>query len=282
MLTLDKVLHIALQTLKEASIPTPELDAKWLLAHTLKRPLAFILSHPEYRLTPEELVQFTCFIQKRASGIPYAYLVGEAGFWDLTLMVTPDVLIPRPETECLVQLALQDIPDNKAYQILDLGTGSGAIGLAIAKHRPTAHVTLIDFSHAALKIAQHNARQLKISNTTFLQSHWFAALPPHPSDRYDLIISNPPYLAPDDIHLSGDIRHEPRSALVSEEHGLQDLKHIIETTPHFLKPHGKLMLEHGYTQGPDVQQLFRAYGFTEIQTHRDLAGHERVSEGEIE
>jgi len=203
--------------------------------------------------------------------------LGEREFYGLTLQVTPATLIPRPDTETLVDAALAKIAQNADVHVLDLGTGSGAIALAIAKHRPQTHVVAVDASSAALDVANHNAERLQISNVQFLLSDWFSALE---HQRFDVIVSNPPYIEQNDAHLSqGDLRFEPVTALASGADGLNDIRTILEQSLTHLKPQGWLMLEHGYNQAEAVSDLMSSAGLVDVATLKDLGGNNRVTMG---
>jgi release factor glutamine methyltransferase len=249
-----------------------------LLQHILKVNRAWLISHENEFLTPENKAIFEALVTKRMTGKPIAYILGEREFYGLRLKVTPDTLIPRPDTETLVDAALEKIPNNRSTTLLDLGTGTGAIALAIAKHRPLAHITAVDASESALKVAQQNAQNLSISNVTFLPSNWFDALP---NQVFDMIISNPPYIADHDPHLSqGDLRFEPRSALASGIDGLDDIRQIIDQASSHLKASGWLMLEHGYNQAERIANMLLQAEFIEVQHVQDLAGIQRVTLGQ--
>ena len=205
-------------------------------------------------------------------------MLGQREFYGLDFSVTPDVLIPRPETELLVELALALIPSNQPTQVLDLGTGSGAIALTLAKLRPQALVTAVDASPQALAIARQNAAQLKVNNIRFIESDWFEAL--DPSSHFDLIVSNPPYVAENDPHLQqGDVRFEPLQALQSGADGLQDIRHIAQESLRFLPVNGHLLFEHGYNQKDACAALLHALGYSDIKCQRDLGGQDRVTSG---
>jgi release factor glutamine methyltransferase len=215
--------------------------------------------------------------ERRLNGEPIAYLLGKREFYGLNFKISPATLIPRPDTELLVELALQRIPPHEPYRVLDLGTGSGAIALAIAHARPATEVLASDASHTALEVARENAQRLGIANAAFVQSDWFAALS---TQRFDLIVSNPPYISVGDPHLQcGDVRFEPSSALASGDDGLYDIRCIVARTQAYLQPGGWLLLEHGYTQAAQVRELLRQAGFGEVFSAPDLAGIERVSCG---
>lgn len=223
--------------------------------------------------------RFEHAIEQRHSGTPVAYVTGLREFWSMELVLTIDVLIPRPETELLVELALERIDKNDDTLLADLGTGSGAVALAIAKERPRCQVLATDASDAALKIAQQNAQRLKIDNIEFVKSDWLEAVN---GKEIELIVSNPPYICADDPHLDqGDLLFEPHAALVSGVDGLDDIRQIAYQSPHCLKPGGFLMVEHGSEQSQAVREIFAAQGFIDAKTHNDLAGLPRVCIGKI-
>jgi len=250
-----------------------------LLQKVLQVARVYLLAHPERSLTAVEFGHYKELLQRRLQGEPVAYILGEREFFGLNLKVTPATLIPRPDTELLVELALQRIPARQHCTVLDLGTGSGAIAVAIAHERPQAEVLACDAAAAALTVAQENARALGLSNTWFVQSDWFAALG---TQRFALIVSNPPYIAAGDVHLAqGDVRFEPVSALISGADGLDDIRHIINQSSAHLVAGGWLLLEHGYDQAARVRSLLEAANFEDIFSARDLAATERVSGGRI-
>lgn len=255
----------------------PRLEAEILLSHILKKNRAYLLAHAEDELSAEHSETFFHCIEQRVQGMPIAYIIGTRDFWSLTLKVTPATLIPRHETERLVELALELIPNTPNIRILDLGTGSGAIALAIAKERPHWQVDACDFSSDALEVAKDNALTNGISNVRFYHSNWFASIPPQ---LYQAIVSNPPYIAPEDPHLhQGDLRFEPSSALMSHEAGLADLNHIIKTSQKYLSPQGLLLLEHGHDQKNQLAAILNGLGYKNVQCWQDLLGHDRVSGG---
>ncbi|MCF6236736.1 MAG: peptide chain release factor N(5)-glutamine methyltransferase [Gammaproteobacteria bacterium] len=256
---------------------TAAVDAEILLCHVINKNRSFIYSWPEHTLTQQQQDDYQQLIKQRLSGQPVAYLVGTRDFWSLELNVCADVLIPRPDTERLVELALEKIPVNTKWKIVDLGTGSGAIALAIASERPNCHVYAVDCSPSALEVAKSNAKQLEINNIDFITGNW---LEPLFGDQFGIIVSNPPYIAEQDIHLTqGDIRFEPSSALVSGKDGLDDIRLIISSAPLLLKHGGWLLLEHGYNQGDAVRNLFIRENYTHVTTHQDLSGNDRVTLG---
>jgi release factor glutamine methyltransferase len=254
-----------------------KLEAQLLLQHVLNINRAWLISHKEDALWPNIHAAYRALILRRLNGEPIAYILGYREFYGLKLKATPDTLIPRPDTETLVEAALAKILLNDNLKILDLGTGTGAIALAIAKHRPFAQVTAIDASKNALKIAQENAQNLQIVNVQFILSNWFDALK---NQRFDVIVSNPPYIEEHDVHLAqGDLRFEPLSALASGQDGLDAIRIIIMQAPQYLNPHGWLMLEHGYNQAESVATLLKHAGFSNIGHAHDLAGINRVTLG---
>lgn len=273
--TIKEALSHAVQRLFHDSART---EAEILLCYVLTTTRTYLYAHPEKELTPKQKDTYEQLIQQRAEGQPVSYLTGCREFWSLPLHVTSATLIPRPETEGILEVILDLFGHHPRLSILDLGTGSGAIALALAHERPTWQMTACDFSASALDIAQQNALHLKIQNIVFVQSHWFSALPP--ASFFDVIVSNPPYLAKNDPHLQeGDLRFEPLSALVAGPTGLEDLEHIIINSHQHLTPQGCLILEHGCTQQQAVANLFKREGFHAIQSFQDLQGHPRITIG---
>lgn len=254
-----------------------KFEALLLLQNTLKVNRAWLLAHEHDILQDTADADFTALLTRRLAGEPIAYILGCREFYGLNLSVSPDTLIPRPDTETLVEAALDKIPADANDAILDLGTGTGAVALAIAQHRPHAQVTAVDASQGALRIAQHNAQQLGLAHVCFSLSNWFAALE---GERFKLIVSNPPYIEHDDIHLTqGDLRFEPMSALASGADGLDDIRAIIADSLTYLLPQGWLMLEHGYNQAQSVADLMAENGLVDIATIKDLGGNDRVTIG---
>lgn len=259
--------------------PTPRLDAELLLADALGKPRSYLRTWPERELDGEQLVRFQASLQRRRQGEPVAYILGHQGFWSLDLEVAPHTLIPRPDTELLVESALELLPATP-LSVLDLGTGTGAIALALASERPAWQVTGVDRVEEAVALAERNRQRLQLGNARFLHSHWFSALS---GQRYGLILSNPPYIRVDDQHLDqGDVRFEPSSALVAGRDGLDDIRAIIQSAPAHLLPGGWLLLEHGFDQAEAVRELLVTGGFVEVHSRRDLGGHERISLGRFE
>lgn len=254
-----------------------KFEAQLLLQNTLNVNRAWLLAHELDMLPSKAIADFEALLTRRLLGEPVAYILGYREFYGLNLTVTPDTLIPRPDTETLVEAALEKTPADTSCSILDLGTGTGAVALAIAKHRPQTQVMAIDASKAALRIAEHNAKQLGLAHVRFTLSHWFSAVE---SDRFNLIVSNPPYIEQHDPHLSqGDLRFEPISALASGTDGLDDIREIIAHSLIHLLPQGWLMLEHGYNQAELVADLMAENGLIEIKTIQDLGGNDRVTIG---
>ncbi len=263
--------------LRAAAARIDRIDAELLLLHVLGKPRSWLFGHDTDALDMGDVAAFEALVVRREAGEPVAYLTGRRGFWTLELAVTPATLIPRPETELLVERALERLPRDAAARIADLGTGSGVIALALAKERPRARVIATDASEAALTVARANAAENGIDNTEFRHGSWFAPLA---GERFDLIASNPPYIEADDPHLGeGDLRFEPMSALASGGDGLDDLRVIVGEAPSHLVDGGWLLVEHGWNQGAAVRALFADAGFIDIETARDLEGRERVTLG---
>ncbi|WP_395769618.1 peptide chain release factor N(5)-glutamine methyltransferase [Arenimonas sp.] len=276
MTTIAAALREAIESLPDGMDRT---DAEYLLAHVLEKPRVWLYAHADDELAPAHREVFRGLQARRKAGEPVAYLTGQRGFWSLDLKVNADTLIPRPETERLVELALAFLHPGRPAAVLDLGTGSGAVALAIASERPLSQVTAVDISPAALAVASANGRQLRLANVFFEHSDWFSGLG---GRRFDVIVSNPPYIENDDVHLSlGDLRFEPRSALASGPDGLDDIRVIAAQAGQHLLPGGWLLLEHGWQQRAAVRALLEAAGFTEVQTEPDLEGRDRVSLGRL-
>lgn len=308
-MNITQALATAQLALTASSNNEAKLDAQLLLQHVLDVNRAWLIAHENDALTNAQESAFNQLIERRSKGEPIAYILGQREFYGINLMVNSDTLIPRADTETLVEAALGKIPHGKSTQnpsfrrksessvfqadkyktldsdfrrndevtVLDLGTGSGAIALAIAKHRPQAQVTAVDASQAALAVAQRNAEHLQISNVQFLLSDWFSALE---QVRFDVIVSNPPYIEQDDTHLAqGDLRFEPISALASGQDGLDDIRTIIDDCLVHLKPQGWLMLEHGYNQAQAVADLMAQIGLLNVETIKDFGGNDRVTIG---
>ena len=265
--------------LRAAGARIGAVDAEWLLLHVLQRPRSWLYAHADDRLDAARQREFDALLERREAGEPVAYLTGRRGFWTLDLGVTPDTLIPREDTERLVELALERLPMGVPSTVADLGTGSGAIALAIARERPQARVVATDRSAAALAVAAANAGSAGVRNVEFVHGDWLAPLA---GRCFDLIASNPPYIRSDDRHLSeGDLRFEPATALASGVDGLDDIRRIVAAAPAHLEPGGWLLLEHGHDQGPAVRELLRAAGFADVGTACDLEGRDRVGSGRL-
>ncbi|HEX7113462.1 MAG TPA: peptide chain release factor N(5)-glutamine methyltransferase [Mizugakiibacter sp.] len=254
------------------------LEAELLLAHALGKPRAWLYAHAGDAADEAAQAAFAALLARRLAGEPVAYLTGTRGFWSLELEVTPATLIPRPETELLVELALARLPEDARARVADLGTGSGAVALAIARERPQAWVFATDASAEALAVARRNAGRLGLAHVAFAQGDWCRAL--GDASDFDLIVSNPPYIAAGDPHLGeGDLRFEPAAALTSGVDGLDAIRSIVRDARAHLRPGGWLLFEHGYEQGAAVRALLTAAGYREVFTARDLEGRERVSGG---
>ena len=267
MLSYRGLLDDASKTLYHCS-ETPRIDAEYLLQHVVDKSLAWLISYGDQVATVEHTLAFQDFVQKRAEGIPVAYLLGYREFWTLKLRVNDHVLIPRGDTEILVEQALSRIGKDHSQTVLDLGTGSGAIALSVAKERPQSEVIATDSSELALEVAKANARSNQIENVSFVVSDWFCEINSH---RFDVILSNPPYVHPEDPHLNqGDLRFEPLNALVSGSDGMKDLELIISQSPRYLTSGGWVVLEHGYDQAEAVRALLSEHGFSNIDLYADL------------
>ncbi|MCO7461037.1 peptide chain release factor N(5)-glutamine methyltransferase [Stenotrophomonas maltophilia] len=255
-------------------------EAELLLLHVLDRPRSWLFAHATDPLATADQAAFEALLARRVAGEPVAYLIGRRGFWTLDLEVDPATLIPRPETELLVELALERLPPERTLQLADLGTGSGAIALALASERPQAHVLATDASPGALAVAARNAARHELRNVRFAEGgyDWYAPLQ---GARFDLIASNPPYIASDDPHLEqGDLRFEPATALSSGVDGLDDIRRIVDGGQAHLLPGGWLLIEHGWDQGAAIRALFEAAGFTDVQTVQDLEQRDRITLGQ--
>lgn len=258
--------------------PDAARESEMLLGHALRRERAWLFAHAGDAIDDSDArARFARLVAERARGVPVAHLLERWGFWTLDLRVTPDTLVPRPETELLVEVALELTPRDAEGWIADLGTGSGAIALALAKERPRARVLATDASPAALDVARGNADALRLGNVHFASGDWYQALPAH---AFDLIVSNPPYIASDDPHLQrGDLRFEPIGALASGGDGLDAIRVLAQGARHHLRAQGWLVIEHGYAQGGAVRAIFSAEGLVEVTTRLDLEGRERVTMG---
>ncbi|HET7329664.1 peptide chain release factor N(5)-glutamine methyltransferase [Dyella sp.] len=276
--------HVPSQTIRQALAEATQqlgdrIDAEILLCHVLDKPRSWLIAHVDDALLPDCAAAYALLLEQREAGKPVAYITGRRGFWSFDLEVTPATLIPRPETELLVELALERLPIDRTCRVLDLGTGSGAIAMAIAHERPAAQVTATDASSDALGVAQRNARRHHIGNISFFHGDWFAPLG---DKRFDVIVSNPPYIESSDPHLQqGDLRFEPMSALASGIDGFDDIRRIVRDAGLHLLPGGWLLFEHGWQQGDTVRALLRDAGFVDLSTARDLEQRDRVSLGRL-
>jgi len=270
----DLLLHAA-ETLTPHS-GSARLDAELLLCHILAKPRSHLYTWPEQTLDDIQTQQFEQLLRRRQQGEPIAHLTGEREFWSLTLKVSAATLIPRPETEQLVEQALTLVPMQEAWKIADLGTGSGAIALAIASERPASQITAVDQCSEALQVARNNADRLKINNISFHQGNWLQGL----TTDFDIIVANPPYIRADDPHLQ-QLQYEPQTALVAANNGMADIDHICQQSRLHLKPGGWLLLEHGYEQREAVSACLQQYGYHNIETFKDLSGNDRVTQAQI-
>ncbi len=283
MRRVEHVMMISQARIKAKSVLAPvsqvaTLEADLLLCFVLKKPRPHLIAWSATVLSHDQLTQFLNLVEQRASGLPLAYLLGEKEFWGERFWVTPDTLIPRPETELLVAAALEMLPSQVVFNVLDLGTGSGAIAVSIAKQRPLCHIVATDFSDKALSLAKKNAQRHNLTNIEFVHSDWFSALT---QTHYQVIVANPPYVSADDPHLvNGDIRFEPPSALVAKDNGLAALTHIIKQAGLYLDSAGWLMLEHGWDQGQNVQAMLTENHYQNVTLSQDLAGLDRMSMGQ--
>ncbi|HWD34134.1 peptide chain release factor N(5)-glutamine methyltransferase [Pseudomonas sp. GZD-222] len=258
--------------------PTARLDVELLLAAAIGKSRSYLHTWPERIVSSEAALTFAEYLQRRRSGEPVAYILGQQGFWNLDLEVAPHTLIPRPDTELLVETALELLPLTPV-RVLDLGTGTGAIALALASERAQWQVVAVDRVLEAVALAERNRQRLQLNNVQVRSSHWFDSVA---GERFDLIVSNPPYIAAEDPHLvAGDVRFEPSSALVAGADGLDDLRIIISQAPAHLLPGGWLLLEHGYDQAAAVRELLAQHDFEQIESRIDLGGHERISLGRL-
>ncbi|ERS89066.1 MULTISPECIES: peptide chain release factor N(5)-glutamine methyltransferase [unclassified Halomonas] len=279
-MTLDALLVEAATRLVAAGSPSARLDAEVLLCHVLGVERTWLYTWGDRPAEAAAARRFRELVARREAGEPVAYLTGEREFWGLALATDPSTLIPRPDTETLVEAALALAPATRG-RLLDLGSGSGAIALAFASERPGWRVLGLELQPEAVALARHNAARHALTNAEFRESDWFSALAAGATaERFDLIVSNPPYIAADDPHLAeGDVRFEPRSALVAGDAGLADLRHLVARAREHLRPAGWLLLEHGFRQAAAVRQALLAAGYAEVASRRDLGGHERISLG---
>ncbi|WP_111655956.1 peptide chain release factor N(5)-glutamine methyltransferase [Isoalcanivorax indicus] len=273
--SVGELLRAARQRLDGHS-PTADIDARVLMAHCLRKPASFLFTWPEHIPTDSEARQFQEWVARRVVGEPVAYLIGRREFYGHEFLVSPDTLIPRPDTELLVDTVLEGLAADAPLRVADLGTGTGAIAISLALARPAWQLVAVDTSTAILDLVERNRQRLGAGNVQPLQSNWCSQLP----GPLDAVVSNPPYIPDDDPHLGeGDVRYEPRTALAAGSDGLADIRVITVQSRQRLRPGGLLALEHGYDQGEAVQQILRDAGFVRIETRRDLAGHDRVTLG---
>lgn len=276
MLTIRDALRVATEKLQESE--SPRREAEILLGHLLQQSREYLYTHQEAELSADQLDQYDGIVNRRQQGEPIAYITGKREFWDLEMQITPAVLVPRPETELLVETALELFAEDSPRNVADLGTGSGAIAIAVAKSRPQWRVTAVDTSAQALAVAKANAERHHTENISFRQSSWCDGLEPA---SMDLVIANPPYVAPADPHLqAGDLRYEPIAALQADEGGYADLFTIASSARASLKPGGWLLLEHGFDQHQRLSEKLQSLGYTSVTGSRDLAGHWRMMQAQ--
>lgn len=274
MLPISQIIEEAIEQLQTVS-DSARLDIELLLCSVIKKERSFFHAWPEHKLEQQQLNSFLKLLQQRLQGEPIAHILGERGFWSLNLKVTKDTLIPRPDTERLVELALEIIPKKSQWKILDLGTGTGAIALSLAKENPNCFITATDQAIAALEVANQNSKENSISNIEFIRSNWFEKLG---SQQFDMIVTNPPYIKENDPHLKlGDVRFEPLSALTSGKDGLDDIRSIISNSHKHLTKQGVLLIEHGYDQADTVCHLLTEANFNNVSNFKDYNDNPRVS-----
>jgi len=273
---ITQLIKTASQQLEDTS-DSPRLDVEVLLAHSLQQNRTWLATWSDKELSQNAINAFNEYLKRRQQGEPIAHITGRREFWSLDLKVNKNTLIPRPETELMIEQILQLYPQDSAIHMLDLGTGSGAIALALASERPAWHITATDKSTDALQIARQNAQQLKIKNIEFLSGSWFEPLK---GMQFDIIASNPPYIPEHDPHLSqGDVRFEPLSALTAGTDGLDDIRQICQQAPAHMKPQAMLIIEHGFDQKVNLQHIFMHSGYKTIRQIDDLAGNPRLTAG---
>lgn len=276
MLTIEQVVSRSSETLRKTS-DSPRLDAEVLLAFVLGKNRSYLRAWNDKVLENPVISEFETLISERLKGVPIAYLTGTREFWSRDFFVSPEVLIPRPDTEILIEQCLARIPTDLPFQILDLGTGSGIIAITLACERANAKILAVDASFGALEIAKKNAAFHQSNNVEFILSDWFSNVPPL---KFDLIVSNPPYICETDEHLTqGDVRFEPTSALIARNQGLHDIFVITSHAKNYLTSNGQLIFEHGYNQAQEVQNILKYAGFINVQTYQDFSGNARVTTG---
>jgi len=266
------------QELLSSCSDSAKLDAQILLTFVLGKERSYLLTWPERVLDKSDEQQYLTLLNRRLIGEPIAYIVGVKEFWSLPLKVSTATLIPRPDTEILVELVLDNFAEVNKLHCLDLGTGTGAIALALASEKPSWKIDAIDFSLDAVKLAQQNAQDLGLTQVDIFQSDWFSAVSTDNDKKLDVIVSNPPYIDILDENLSqGDVRFEPKSALVANEQGLADIRHIAKEALKYLSDQGSIFFEHGFEQGVAVRNILTSFGYAHVQTVKDLNGHDRVT-----
>lgn len=275
-MNIQQALQYAAEQLSESS-SSITLDTQLLLSHVLNCDITHLIAWPEKELDHQQKQQFQALIIKRQHGTPIAHLTGHREFWSLNFKVNNSTLIPRPETETLIEFILEEFGEAKKQNVLDMGTGTGAIAITLANEKPEWSITACDISADAITLALKNKAELKTNNVTFLQSNWFSNIP---QQTFDIIVSNPPYIAVDDPHLKeGDVRFEPETALTSGKNGMNDIVHLCSQAKPYLSSKGWLIVEHGYNQKDDVADCFRRNNYQSICQRSDLAGHCRMTAG---
>ena len=276
IMTIEEALNLGKEALKQ--LPSPQFEAELLLSFALKCNRSTLIAFPERAIPSEIISQYYDLLERRSLGEPFSYITGEREFYGLSLAVSTETLIPRDDTEIIVDTALNLIPAplDAPFSLLDLGTGTGAIALALKSMRPDIHVTALDYYEETLKVAANNAKRNQL-DVTFIQSNWFSNAPLR---HFDMIVSNPPYIDPVDHHLEGDgVKFEPKRALIADNKGLSDLFHLIENAPNYFKSSGWLLLEHGYDQRESLQEKMNTCGYINIKTVQDYGGNDRVTMG---
>lgn len=277
--TIQAILKTASDKLAVCS-DSAKLDAKVLLAHVINKDTTYLFTWADEVLEQPIIAEFEQLLTRRLNGEPIAYITGTKEFWSLPFFVAPSTLIPRPDTETLVELVLDHV-QQQSIKLLDLGTGTGAIALALASEQPNWQITALDFNPEAVALAKKNAENLKLTQVTIAQSNWYSALSKSEqpeNNQFDVIVSNPPYIDENDKHLGeGDVRFEPNSALVANNNGYADIEHIISQGRQYLNKKGSMYLEHGFEQGKQVRELFSQYGYQQATTVQDLAGNDRIT-----
>lgn len=272
-----KIKQLLTQAAEKINSDSAVLDAEVLLTFVLDKSRTWLATWPEYQVTDEQTDEYQKLVERRVKGEPIAYITGERDFWTLTLDTNPSTLIPRPETELLVEQALEFLASIKQAKVLDLGTGTGAIALAVASERGQDQIYASDFSCGAVELARNNAVKNKLKNVTVIESDWYSQIK---ESEFDLIVSNPPYVEEGDPHLQqGDLVFEPNTALIAKDKGFADIKIICDQARQFLKPGGGLMFEHGFEQGETARRILEQFGYSQVKTVKDLAGLDRLTRG---